>query len=96
VLECIGGQLERLGDHSGALRTTLLVHHLLKTYENTFKDTLQGALGMGDVVFLSTALNRALDELGDRKFVPYAYAGIDEVGKDLENSPIVRRFLENK
>jgi len=26
--ECIGGQLDRLGDHSGALRPTLLVRHL--------------------------------------------------------------------
>jgi hypothetical protein len=94
--ECIGGQLYRLGDHSGALRATLLVHHLLQKYENTFKDSLQGAMGMGDVVFLSNALNRAQDELGDRKVGSYAYSAIDEVGKGLENDPIVRRFLTTK
>lgn len=94
--ECIGGQLDRLGDHSGALRATLLVRYLLKRYESTFKDTLQGAMGIGDVVFLCNALNRALDELGDRKVARYAYSGIDEVGKDLENNPIVSRFLTSK
>jgi hypothetical protein len=95
--ECIGGQLYRLGDHSGALRATLLARYLLTTYENAFKkDTLQGAMGMGDAVFLCNALNSALDELGDREVVRYAYSGIDEVGKGLENDPIVRRFLTRK
>jgi hypothetical protein len=94
--ECVGGQLDRLGDHAGALRAALLVRHLLERYKDAFKDTLQGALGMGDLEFLCIALNHALDELGDRKVQPYAYSGIDEVGKDLENGPIVRRFLTGK
>jgi len=42
---------------------------------------------------MPSTLNRALDELGDRKVVRYAYSGIDEVGK---NDPIVRRFLTSK
>jgi hypothetical protein len=68
----------------------------LNRYEDAFRDTLQGAIGMGDVVFLSNALNQTLDELGDRTVARYAYRGIDEVGKGLENDPIVRRFLASK
>jgi len=46
---------------------------------------------------MPSTLNRApVDELGDRKVVRYAYSGLDEVGKDLENDPIVRRFLTSK
>lgn len=94
--ECIGGQLNRLGDHSGALRAALLVRYLMKRYEDKFKDTLEGAMGVGDVVFLCNDLNRALDELGDRNVARYAYSGIDEVGKGLEDNPIVRSFLVSK
>ena len=80
------------------LGTALLAGALLwgGAAQAAFKDTLQGAMGMGDVVFFSNALNRAQDELGDRKVGNYAYSGIAEVGKSLENDPIVRRFLTSK
>ena len=94
--ECIGGQLDRLGDPLGALRATLLVRYLMETYDDSFKDTPEGVTGIGDVVFLSNALNHALDELGDREVMRYAYSAIDEIGKSLENDPIVRRFLSSK
>jgi len=48
---------------------------------------------IGDLVFLSNALNPQPRTRKHRKVVRYAYSGIDEVGK---NDPIVRRFLTSK
>lgn len=93
--ECIGGQLFRLGDRSGAVYAALLVRHLLKRYESAFAGKLQGVVGLGDLVFMSKRLNDALEALQNGRVVRYAYMGIDEIGKALENDPIVKRFLAN-
>jgi hypothetical protein len=91
--ECIGAQLVRLGDHAGGLRALLLVRHLLTQYKNVFEQKLQGVVGIGDLVFLSNHLNEALDALQDREVARYAYSGIDEIGKALQDDPIVKRYL---
>lgn len=92
--ECIGGQLFRQGDRAGGLRATLLVYHLWKTYPEVFKKSprwtgsLPGDMGMK----ICTELN---DAVVDQENAPYVFRGLDQVGKALENDPVVSRFLKN-
>ena len=93
--ECIGGQIFRQGDRVGALRATLLVHHLWKTYAKAFEGSgrwtgsLPGDMGM----LICKELN---DSVEDPKILVYVFRGLDAVGAALEDDPVVRRFLSKK
>ncbi len=93
--ECIGGQLGRQGDLSGALRAALLVDHLQRNYGAVFTklprwaDRLPADLGS----IVCRGLNEAL---ADQQDTQYLYRGLEEVQKALEDNPIVRRFLTSK
>jgi hypothetical protein len=92
--ECIGGQLFRQGDRSGALRALLLVYHLWRTYDQVlgkqgrWVGSIPGDLGTR----VCQSLNEALSDRGGPRYV---FQGIDEVVKALENDPVVKRFLTN-
>ena len=89
--ECVGGQLFRQGNRSGALRAALLVYHLWKEYGDVFKDQPRWTGGVpGDLAWVFKHLN---DALGAQEGPRYTYNGIDEVGKVLECDPVVKRFL---
>jgi hypothetical protein len=89
--ECIGGQLLRLGDTSGALRAALLVRHLCEMYPDVFKDQPRwnGTIP-GEIRLLFPRLNEALREQAGPNYI---YRGIDEIGKALDNNPIVKTLL---
>jgi hypothetical protein len=93
--ECIGGQLFRQGDRVGALRATLLVYHLWKTYPEVFEGSgrwtgiLPGDMGM----LICKELNEAAehDETPD-----YVFRGLDAVEKTLEGDSVAKRFVSKK
>jgi len=91
--ECIGGQLDRIGDRSGALRAALLVRYLQQKYGEAFGNLPRWAGGSmpGD---LGTRVCQRLKSIAEQMGVgqPYFYRGIDEVAKTLENDPLVKRF----
>jgi hypothetical protein len=92
--ECIGGQLDRLGDRAGALRAALLVRHLQMRYDKAFANlprwsgsSMPGDLGTKVV----QRLNSIAEQMGPGP--TYYYRGIDEVGKALEDIPLVKQFV---
>ncbi len=89
--ECIGGQLFRLGDRSGALRALLLVYHLWKKYPEVlgnqprWRGSIPGDLG--------TEVCRLLNDNVLNHPGGYLYEGLDAVLKTLESDAGVARFL---
>jgi hypothetical protein len=92
--ECIGGQLDRLGDRSGALRAALLVRYLLQKYSDVFGNIRrwQGNSIPGDLgTRVCQRLNSIAAEMGVGR-TGYNL-GIDEVAKALDNDPLVKQFV---
>jgi hypothetical protein len=94
--ECIGGQLGRLGDLSGALRAALIVDHLRQKYPKVFANSArwQHQRLTGDLAnIVVQGLNKVVE--GEERS-SYLYRGLDEVQKAVENYPLVQRFLGTK
>jgi len=90
--ECIGGQLGRLGDLSGALRATLFVDHLLKTHRQLFEGIPRWRNGIP--ADLAKIVVRALNEAVEGQEASYVCFGLYQVQKALDNYPLVQSFLE--
>lgn len=92
--ECLGGQMYRRGDRAGSLCALMLVYHLREKYPSLFKvdPRWRGGLpaDLGRVV--NQALNDAAEQPGSRS----EFRGLDEVFKVLQQSPVVKRFLEGE
>ena len=92
--ECLGGQLFRCGDRSGALRALLLVDQLRQKYPGAFENQLRWEQNQlpGD---LGALVTKKLNEAVQGEQVRDGREGIREVETTLESNLTFRRYLEN-
>jgi hypothetical protein len=90
--ECIGGQLERFGDRSGAIRAALFVDYLRTKYSGAFTDSPRwtDVRLPGDLGRIVRLLN---EESEGQSESDYRYRGLDELQRSFEDIPLAKRIL---
>lgn len=92
--ECLGGQFYQRGDRAGSLCALMLVYHLRERYSSLFKEDPRWRAGLP--ADLGRVVNRALNDAAGQPGGRSGFQGLDEIMNILQQSPIVKRFLEGK